>query len=432
MGALVRLSLLLAFPLALVCGCSRGSAVSDDPPVVRNGPQPFEAAQQVWLEEMWSTRDDHDDGAIFGDPCDVWRAEGDSLYVLDRQLCRVAVFSPQGKLVRWFGQEGDGPGDLRRPQFLLLMPDSSIGVIQPYPGRIVCLDRNGVHVGDCLPRIAASDSTGQPDSLVGAPILIAGRKAGSNLALCLGHQYSSRGLQGQALMIGLFNGEGKLTQSLIERRWVRRRDSGFEELGRGECFRVRLWATGPAGRVFLPECRDRYSIRVFESDGQAARVIEREYERLPFPESQVAHLEELAEGSEGSAAERLRAVADRGFHDDILDLWGMPAGHLWVLSSRGAYELPDTTLAIIDVFDEEGRFKTQLVFPGQPCRETDLYFLGNLLVVVRGRTSMLDRAVARCSSGVDDLREVGDTALEITCYKISLPSESVMARMYVD
>lgn len=69
---------------------------------------------------------DGDDWELFGDVSQVGFDAAGNLYVFDRQNYRVVVVDTEGRFVRQFGQEGEGPGEWRMPGGMGVMPDGSV------------------------------------------------------------------------------------------------------------------------------------------------------------------------------------------------------------------------------------------------------------------------------------------------------------------
>ena len=80
--------------------------------------------------EEWATHAEYEFGdvfegdALFGLVVDVDVAtDGSRVYVLDQTASEVSVWTPDGDLIRRFGREGEGPGDLWRPGEVRLLDD---------------------------------------------------------------------------------------------------------------------------------------------------------------------------------------------------------------------------------------------------------------------------------------------------------------------
>ena len=79
--------------------------------------------ETVGLTELWRIGGDTDDDAeFFGVLSQITTDEAGNVYLLDRQLTEVKVFSPDGEYLNTIGREGEGPGEFRRPSDLFITP----------------------------------------------------------------------------------------------------------------------------------------------------------------------------------------------------------------------------------------------------------------------------------------------------------------------
>ena len=91
--------------------------------------------REVVLQELWRLGGDAADARqMFGVISDICIDDEGRLYVVDEQLSRVAVFSPDGRFIREIGREGDGPGEFRRPRRVFLSPDDEVCVVSSSRG----------------------------------------------------------------------------------------------------------------------------------------------------------------------------------------------------------------------------------------------------------------------------------------------------------
>jgi hypothetical protein len=124
--------------------------IGNEPLRVWNQPSPLIPLQTLSPHELWRSGGTAGE-VIFGFIITALADEDGVIYLLDRQLSCVHVFSPNGKYLQQLSREGDGPGETRVPTDLLLMPDGSLGLVQPIPGQIVQIDREGNPAGTLVP-----------------------------------------------------------------------------------------------------------------------------------------------------------------------------------------------------------------------------------------------------------------------------------------
>src|SRR6056297_3530986 len=68
------------------------------------------------------------DWDAFGDVDGIGFDDEGNLHILDTQAARVHVVAPSGELIRSFGTQGEGPGELNRPESMVVFPDGSLAV----------------------------------------------------------------------------------------------------------------------------------------------------------------------------------------------------------------------------------------------------------------------------------------------------------------
>jgi len=137
-----RLALLLGISLPLAaCG---GDA--PDAPAGLEG----EDVDLGWTKEDAYTIGGYEaiDWDAFGDVGGLgFDAEG-QLYVLDTQGAEIHVVGTDGELVRTFGTRGEGPGELNRPETLVVLADGRVAVYDFGKFGWVTYDRNGEWIED--------------------------------------------------------------------------------------------------------------------------------------------------------------------------------------------------------------------------------------------------------------------------------------------
>ena len=118
-----RLPFALFFALASVaCG---GDESASEAPGLEGGD-----ADLAWTaEEVYSLGGfEAIDWDAFGDVSGVGFDGDGNLYVLDSQAVRVHKIASSGELVRSFGSQGEGPGELNRPESMVVFPDGRVAV----------------------------------------------------------------------------------------------------------------------------------------------------------------------------------------------------------------------------------------------------------------------------------------------------------------
>lgn len=429
--ALTRaLVLARALTVALAVACASDPAAAPAPPAevvvdgvvhVRNGGEALEGVKTLRLEEQWRAGGEASE-ILFGSVGRIVADAAGNVYVLDRQMSQVQVFGPDGRHLRTLSREGDGPGEVRRPSDLLLLPDGRIGIVQMMPGRIVTLRPDGTPAGNIEP--GAAEDTGERGNMF---TLFGARPAGDGLLIGGGRMAPRPDRIVRPRHIARVGLDG---------REIRRYREGVVESDPADLkFDEALdWfphnggmVAAPDGRVWLATARDEYAIEAWSPDGKLERVIERTYE--PYRRS--AEEKRIADDTRRMVINGNRMpniIADT--EPAIVGMSLMPGDELWVLTSRGRNAPPPGALQLWDVFDARGRFVRQVAIAaeGRPREDAVALLEDGRAVVVRGaldaaRGSMRGVGVASAagSSGggaADAQTGADEIELELICGRL--------------
>lgn len=86
----------------------------------------------------------------FGNVGGVGFDDAGNLYVLDTQASQIRVVGLDGQLVRSFGRQGEGPGELNRPDELVVLPDGRVAVYDFGKFGWVTYDADGEWIEDIM------------------------------------------------------------------------------------------------------------------------------------------------------------------------------------------------------------------------------------------------------------------------------------------
>lgn len=376
---------------------------------VFNPAEPMLPPMTLSLKEQWTLGGwDAGEDEFFGVIGDVIVDEKNHFYVLDSQLSEVKVYDERGTYLRTIGREGEGPGEFRRPIDLVRMPGGNLGVIQPWPSKMVQLRPDGTPAGDF-----AFEPEGE-----GFGGLMAATATGDHLAIvyAMSMPDQKRREFRRVLHLGVFETSGKEVarlmsastamqfgnQTIVETDW-----NHFDQ----------AWTASADGRIFARDRFDAYTIRVFDRDGRPDRVIHREI-------APVARKAKEMEEIKGRWAARVaRWVPDPSFQleanwNPIQDMFAREDGTLWVRTTQGARGLPKGTMAVFDVFDEKGRFERQVTLPGEFDPDNDGIFLtGGYVIVV---TDLMSARDALMGGRSDEMDEEEVEPMTLRCYRMDL------------
>ncbi|MEX2529377.1 MAG: hypothetical protein WD960_01275 [Gemmatimonadota bacterium] len=236
--------------------------------------------------------------------------EDGNLYILDANAHRVSVVDPQGEVVLQFGNRGEGPGELRVPRGLVVLPDGEVGVADAGHRGFLIFGPEGEHRRTIrLPEGAMVDGNlllpHLGDGAVFASRAFTITSEGGRMSVP-----TEIPIRRVALVSGDDDGA---EASVLHEAWLPPRDMGEERTMTGPAGTLRLagrtmrafepqlhLAVLPDGRIAVADS-STYRIEILGPDGEPAGVVER-----PIPprvlterereEERQRRLDELDEG----------------------------------------------------------------------------------------------------------------------------------------
>jgi hypothetical protein len=340
-----------------------------------------------------------DNEVLFGPVTAVARNSDGSSFLLDSQLSTVHVISHDGIYLRSVGREGEGPGEFRMATNVMLLPDGNVCVLQVMPARAVLLTPTGDAAGELLvPR-------GDADSHA---FLNGGSITGDHMVYYLAEFIQKGSVIGMKSKFVRTDSEGELLATY----WELLQEQDLAKVTFSEKTDASpIWAVGPDGRFYISGHWDGYAIEVINSQGEPDFVIQREYEPLRRETRDIARLDKLMESGEIPPGTEVSET-----HRDLEQLMPRENGDLWVLSSRGKRDIPENTIATLDVFDSEGLFVSQIVLKGAFLAGRDEFFVvGDCVYTVTntGEFAGFDQT----ETGAGD--ETDFDEITVSCFKIN-------------
>jgi hypothetical protein len=328
--------------------------------VIRADTAPKDGVHSLRMRELWHTNPDAPEYLFGFIDAAVADHEG-RVYLLDRQVGDVKVFSPEGRFLRTVSGRGEGPGETQMPKGLALAPDGGLGVFEEFPGRMAFLDRDGNGTGSWVPRF--TDSSGPP--LIGFKHVL---MRGSRIYVSYGRLFLSADPKEEVTALAAFDARGDLQATFQERRRVLTTPSDVDLAYRG--FYAGQWDVDARGRLCALENTGDYRIAVHDSTGAIAFVLERGFHRRERTQEEIERIREafsMEEGSPGRIAESAPAIR-------MLHL--AANGELWVLTDAPAAALTGAEAdgpiaARCDVFSDEGEYLREVVIRGDVDWERD-------------------------------------------------------------
>jgi hypothetical protein len=338
-------------------------------PVRIHNDSPKLPPRTVALEELWRVGGE-DSEFIFGMIIDSTADKDGNVYLLDNQLGQVEVFSPDGAHLRTLSRQGDGPGEVRNPIALTMLPDGTLGIIELFPSKVVKLSLTGEPAGSVTFLTGEGAKTGFTISVncrhrAGVFLLAGMRGTPSEEGQKRSHyvaSYSDAGeekvryCETEALLT--FNPPTFIENELLPAFWFGN-------------------AIGPDGRVYVATSRDSYTIEVFRPDGAPERIIERQFENRPRDARDRHRMEAMVDAwYTGVPVEVERTFSDH--EPPISELFVAEDGTLWVQNSHSGRDQAAGILLTYDTFDPEGQYLQQVSIACEGDAAYDgLRFLGD-------------------------------------------------------
>lgn len=394
---------------ALLAGGTVCGASGAEPATVANGADPQHGTETAQLTELWRAGGD-DDEIFFGSVASIHTDGQGNLLLLDSQLSEVQVFSPEGEFLRTVCGEGDGPGEVRRPNDMFIMADGTICVLQGFPGRIVKLNPDGTPAGE------TSYSQGEAGSGQFA-VLNRGFDLPEGILLVgIRMSFSGTGASSQTYFLSRCSDEGNEETALVEKEnSIDYND--FELTEEGLDFIWSRVAVGPEGNIYVAPGRDSYEIQVMTPAGELIRTITRQYEQAPRNSQEKKTAYKIIEAVGAYYPTPPKRIGTEDTAPAIAGLWVTADGRLWVQPGDADKSVPEGTWLVLDVFTPDGKFEKQVALPGNYNAQQDALFLqpdGVMLVVVGSLEAFLNQQAV---SSEEDGGESEAQPLEVICYR---------------
>ncbi|MFH1842348.1 MAG: 6-bladed beta-propeller [bacterium] len=379
---------------------------SPEAPRIDNPATPRDGHLTLEPRELWR-QGGEDEEILFGFVITALDDEAGNVYLLDRQLATVFVFSPAGEYLHNLSREGEGPGETRLPTDMLWLPDGSLGLVQSLPGKIVKVDRSGDPAGVI---VLGGDTPG-----AGGMCFLSEARCRSGGIVCCG----ARALLGQDGLVqnrflATFDEHGAEAARFLE---LRDRDVAGTKIREADSYWVveGRWCLGPDGSIYTAPRRDEYAVHVFAPDGHLERIFAREFRSWRRTQQEKDRLRSRWAGRpDETDGQRDVEIADV---DPCLEqLRVADDGTVWIRHSRSARQQLSGVMVTYDVFDPAGQFvrTVSLVLPGDAFQDKLVFLSNDRLLLIRG---FRDASRALFGDSPED-QAAAESPLEVICYAL--------------
>jgi hypothetical protein len=366
--------LLLAIFLTLA-----GPAAGAETPHTQNPDQPRDGVQVLQLQERWHRGHEQDD-LFFGAIRKVLAGPDGNIYLLDQQLSQVAVFSPGGEFLHYLSREGEGPGECRRPEDMVFLPDGTLGLAQYINGKIIRVGLDNIPHDTIMP-------PGYDPQQGGAMSSIRRVRCRGDVLVVNGARVQPDGQDGMSRTQYLVSCDDQgrplveylsstVPSNIMRDGWSEKRN-WFPSHDR--------WDLDGQGNLLACVQRNDYRVTVYGPEGLPLRTFGRDFD----PRRRTAEQKQEIRDSVTVLRDGQRIEIEVHVEDSdpaLVSVHCRPDGEIWVLPATGRHDQEPGIMQTYDVFSPTGEFVRQVAVacPGDP-EEDSLFLLGpGQAVLVRG------------------------------------------------
>ncbi len=323
--------------------------------------------------------------------------ESGHFWLLDSQLAHILEVSPAGEYLQTIGGQGNGPGELQRPQDITLLSDGKIGVLQSYPARIVKLNRDGTPAGS----IAVDDPAINYWSLrsAGGTTVVSGQR----------NDYERKDPTRSATyrFIKSLTAEGLDRHLYLDGTSYTQWQPPVADESKS-FFPTSLWDLKSDGTLVIAPQRDLFHLEFVDPAGQTLRIVDRPfapYQRNRADRQKIA--DRMSMNSNGKELDVKKIILDT--ERAINSITAMHDGTIWVETCFGRHDLPEGVFRRYDVLDNEGNLLKEVHLRCEARQDLDGFGLlpDGQFIWIRNLTSAFRSMYPNMPKG-DDEEEAED------------------------
>ena len=115
--------------------------------VVKNPKEPLYGEEVFSLEEdLTLGKKEGSEEYLFERVRNIDIDKDDNIYVLDSMAVQIKIFDKNGKLIKTFGREGQGPGEMQNPRFIQITSKEEVMVFDPGTRRLLFFSMEGKYL----------------------------------------------------------------------------------------------------------------------------------------------------------------------------------------------------------------------------------------------------------------------------------------------
>jgi hypothetical protein len=328
----------------IFCVFSLATAVLAEIPVIHCPAEP-PLVRRLEIQERWRIDAEDPDAPLLGyfDQSQIV-VNGDQVYLLDRQLCQVLVYSHDGEHLNTIMREGEGPGEIRNPRIMFMCVDGRIAVTHGFPTRIEFVDPDGTPQGRWRIQSNSMNTWLQETDRGWFGIF-------SEYT-----QNKDSGDFSSIMHVALYDDDGRLTDEFFTE--PDDRDSGHGD----EIDEHQPWYTARAvddGQIVYAPFRDQYRLEWRNLSGETTRIVTRDFKahrRTREELDELKYRQYVIENNELAFVNRKLSDTD----PMIRHLEPLPDGSLRVRTSLFSKELPDGMICRYEIHEATGELRERV------------------------------------------------------------------------
>jgi len=409
-----RRNLMNRFALILVL--LSAAIATAEPTAVENSSEPSGGLITATLTEIWRVGGD-DDEVFFGNITAVKSDAAGVVHLLDSQLAEVHRISPDGEHLGTICQEGDGPGEVRRPNDMFILADGTVGVMQQFPGRVVLLHPDGTPAGEAV-FTTGEDDKGQ------FTVMIRGLAQPNGMAVAgIKMSFGAGGVSNQEYFLSQADATGLQTKNLL----LKKHTINYSAFVLDEHAMDFVWsrmALGAHGEVIFAPERDQMQFEVYAADGSHLLSFGRPFAAGPRTADQKAQARKIVEAVGANYPVPPQKITIAPSEAAVSGLFVTTDGRIWVQPGYREQGLPAGSWTSFDVYDDQGKFTHLVHIPGEFDETGDAIYIlpdGRLVVVVGALDAFMNQQAVGGEDDQDEDDQDEEVApLEVICYQMSL------------
>jgi len=310
--------------------------------------EPSEGRHDLFFEPVWQ-KPAESETFMIGGLFDVVQAANGNIIIADRKMTDLKVFSSDGQYLRTIGRKGEGPGETSEVRQIFINEEGQVGILQSMPASVVWLNPQGTPAGNLSIRESEVEH-----SFLSTPWAA---RAGFEIFVWCGKMIFTGDKTERQEWISRVDGSGIMEPAIYHEPEIAQYSTG-DKRDEGKEYRVwgGRWAPDGQGGIWVAPDRNQYRLENWNSGGELAQVVEREYRQIPRTDEVKRRILNV-EKSHGFTDENIK-IGDAAPVVSSLRL--ADNGQLWVSLDQGGNQPTEDTRAVIDVISQEGQWLREL------------------------------------------------------------------------